>query len=64
MGYEQIEPWPLAEVWAEGAPLSCRLGNRSAVEWVVDQYRVKIDSRTGVETARIVSNLPAEYAAA
>ena len=27
-----------------------RLGNRSAVEWVVDQYRVKSDARTGVES--------------
>ena len=27
-----------------------RLGNRSAVEWVVDQYRVKTDPRTGIES--------------
>ena len=25
-----------------------RLGNRSAVEWVVDQYRVKVDKRSGI----------------
>ncbi|MDP8238099.1 MAG: type ISP restriction/modification enzyme [Candidatus Hatepunaea meridiana] len=25
-----------------------RLGNRSALEWVVDQYRVKTDKRTGI----------------
>ena len=25
-----------------------RLGNRSALEWVVDQYRVKVDKRSGV----------------
>ena len=25
-----------------------RLGNRSAVEWIVDQYRVKIDKRSGI----------------
>ena len=25
-----------------------RLGNRSALEWVVDQYRVKIDKRSGI----------------
>ena len=26
-----------------------RLGNRSAVEWVVDQYRIKTDRRSGIE---------------
>ena len=26
-----------------------RLGNRSALEWVVDQYRVKTDKRSGIE---------------
>ena len=26
-----------------------RLGNRSALEWVVDQYRVKTDRRSGIE---------------
>lgn len=25
-----------------------RLGNRSALEWIVDQYQVKTDSRSGV----------------
>ena len=25
-----------------------RLGNRSALEWVVDQYRVSADARSGV----------------
>jgi len=25
-----------------------RLGNRSALEWVIDQYRIKTDSRTGI----------------
>ncbi|MDB5032858.1 MAG: hypothetical protein JWQ98_99, partial [Chlorobi bacterium] len=25
-----------------------RLGNRSALEWVIDQYRVKIDERSGI----------------
>ena len=25
-----------------------RLGNRSALEWVVDQYRVKVDKRSGI----------------
>jgi len=26
-----------------------RLGNRSALEWIVDQYRVKVDKRSGIE---------------
>ena len=26
-----------------------RLGHRSALEWVVDQYRVKTDRRSGIE---------------
>ena len=26
-----------------------RLGHRSALEWVVDQYRVKTDKRSGIE---------------
>ena len=25
-----------------------RLGTRSALEWIVDQYRVKIDKRSGI----------------
>ena len=25
-----------------------RLGNRSALEWVVDQYRIKVDKRSGI----------------
>ena len=35
----------------EGIPLEVfdyRLGNRSALEWVVDQYRVKVDKRSGI----------------
>ena len=35
----------------EGIPpevFAYRLGNRSALEWVVDQYRVKIDKRSGI----------------
>ena len=35
----------------EGIPAEVfeyRLGNRSALEWVVDQYRVKIDKRSGI----------------
>ena len=35
----------------EGIPTKVfeyRLGNRSALEWVVDQYRVKIDKRSGI----------------
>ncbi len=26
-----------------------RLGNRSALEWIVDQYRVKVDKRSGIK---------------
>ena len=25
-----------------------RLGTRSALEWIVDQYRVKVDKRSGI----------------
>ena len=35
----------------EGIPakaLDYRLGNRSALEWVIDQYRVKTDKRSGI----------------
>ena len=35
----------------EGIPpevFEYRLGNRSALEWVVDQYRVKVDKRSGI----------------
>ena len=35
----------------EGIPpevFNYRLGNRSALEWVVDQYRVKVDKRSGI----------------
>ena len=28
--------------------LACRLGNRSALEWIIDQYRVKEDKRSGI----------------
>ena len=28
--------------------LDYRLGNRSALEWVIDQYRVKTDKRSGI----------------
>lgn len=80
VGYEQVEPWPLDWICAEGTPLSYRvekmrlsadrttlvvndtlslagippetfdyrLGNRSALEWVVDQYQVKTDKRSGI----------------
>ncbi len=37
----------LAGIPAEA--LQYRLGNRSALEWVVDQYRVKTDRRSGIE---------------
>ena len=35
----------------EGIPVKAfeyRLGNRSALEWVIDQYRVKVDKRSGI----------------
>ena len=35
----------------EGIPekaFAYRLGNRSALEWVLDQYRVKVDKRSGI----------------
>ena len=28
--------------------LTTRIGNRSALEWVVDQYRIKTDKRSGI----------------
>jgi predicted helicase len=27
-----------------------RLGNRSALDWVIDQYRVKVDKRSGIRS--------------
>ena len=36
----------------EGIPpevFNYRLGNHSALEWVVDQYRVKVDKRIGIK---------------
>ena len=30
--------------------LDYRLGNRSALEWVIDQYRVSTDRRSGIVT--------------
>ena len=29
-------------------PTRLRLGNRSALKWVIDQYRVKTDKRSGI----------------
>ena len=37
-----------------------RLGNRSAIEWVIDQYRVKEDKRTGIRSDPNNSDAP-EY---
>lgn len=37
-----------------GVPQECfqyRLGNRSALEWVIDQYQVSKDKRSGIESA-------------
>jgi predicted helicase len=36
-----------------GIPLETyqyRLGNRSALEWVIDQYQVKLDKRSGIRS--------------
>ncbi|TGO02037.1 hypothetical protein PN36_31495, partial [Candidatus Thiomargarita nelsonii] len=30
------------------AVFNYKLGNRSALEWVIDQYRVKVDKRSGI----------------
>ena len=32
-----------------GAYLCHIVGNRSALDWIVDQYRVKIDKRSGIK---------------
>jgi len=37
----------------QGIPQECflyRIGNRSALEWVIDQYQVSEDKRTGIES--------------
>ena len=37
----------------EGIPQECfdyRLGNRSALEWIIDQYQVSTDKRSGIES--------------
>jgi predicted helicase len=46
-----------------GIPEACfdyRLGNRSALEWVIDQYRVKTDKRSGITSDPNRANDP-EY---
>ena len=43
--------WALHQVILDGIPteaLTHRLGNRSALEWVIDQYRVKTNPRSGI----------------
>jgi len=30
--------------------LEYRLGNRSALDWIIDQYQVKIDKRSGIKS--------------
>ena len=35
--------------WVPAEVFQYRLGHRSALEWVVDQYRVKTDRRSGIE---------------
>ena len=44
-----------------GIPLEAfeyRLGSRSAVEWIVDQYRVKVDKRSGIRNDPNRSDAP------
>jgi predicted helicase len=83
LDYEQLAPFPLKWVEAEGVPLSYkvedkmrlskdktavrvnpsltlegvppetflyRLGNRSALDWVIDQYQVSEDKRSGIRS--------------
>ncbi len=43
----QVNAW----LRLEGIPQACynyRLGNRSALEWVIDQYQVSEDKRSGI----------------
>jgi predicted helicase len=83
LNYEQLGPYPLKYVEADGVPLSYRvddkmglskdrtslrvndsltlaeippgvfdyrLGNRSALDWVIDQYQVTEDTRSGIRS--------------
>jgi predicted helicase len=41
----------LSDLTLSGIPQDCfqyRLGNRSALEWVIDQYQVSEDKRSGI----------------
>lgn len=42
------ESLTLAGIPAEA--FAYRLGNRSALEWVIDQYQVSVDKRSGIES--------------
>ena len=51
IGYESVEPWPLSRIGIpdekarkNGTPPETwdyKLGNRSALEWILDQYKEK-----------------------
>ena len=48
----------------EGIPAKAfdyRLGNRSALEWVIDQYRVKTDKRSGIVNDPNCADAPRRY---
>ena len=38
----------LSELNADKEGFEYRLGNRSALHWIIDQYRVKTDKRSGI----------------
>ena len=45
---DKIQRFPDARRDTGGRRLIIGLGNRSALEWVIDQYRVKTDKRSGI----------------
>jgi predicted helicase len=40
--------WPWSDIPPEA--FDYRLGNRSALEWVIDQYQVSEDKRSGIKS--------------
>lgn len=44
----RIATYVAASVAWRGLPVADSLGNRSASEWVVDQYQVSTDKRSGI----------------
>ena len=39
-----FSPWPVSHPEA----FDYRLGNRSALDWIINQYQVKTDNRSGI----------------